>query len=271
MLHEAVDWIEGQNIKVKTVGCRMLIVLMARVLQLGSAVQSISESGHAGEAAPTARAMISACIALVYIAEDPEPRTAAYMETDRIVRKKRIADLSQEQKKAAAAGVDFLLSADDIADIDRHDAELTSLEDQKFALLAKHGATPQRLGARTDTFSGLNERDLFERMNALHWYLTYYKLFSDEIHVSANALSAELVEHLAGQSLIGAKYEDPFHVLLASRDMVMNGLEQIDRVFGLNHREQLAAIDAPIRDALAKFAASRKSAADRASSGSKTS
>ncbi len=46
--------------------------------------------GVAGEGAPIARAMVSAYMTLVYIAEDRDSRTAAYFETDRLERKKRI-------------------------------------------------------------------------------------------------------------------------------------------------------------------------------------
>src|SRR4029077_6554606 len=196
------------------IGDRFLVMLAARIFQLGTAVQRLCEAGHAGEAHPIARSMVSACVILSYIVEDRDGRAAAYRETDRIQRKKRIADMRKEQAKAAQAETGFFISPERMAEYERQDAELTATEDRTSSVLARHGIVPTRRGPRLDSFTGLNnERELFERMNALRWYLTYYKLFSDEIHVNTNALSAEMAEQLSGQSLVGAKFEDPFFVL----------------------------------------------------------
>jgi hypothetical protein len=185
---------------------------------------------------------------LVYIAEDRDSRTAAFMETDRLERKKRIRLYKEAVDKSQP-----YFWAEELADIERKDAELSAIQDKKEALLAEHGVVPTRLGPRKDTVSGLSERELFDAMNGTYWYQAYYKLFSDEVHVSSNALYTELVEQLSGQSLVGPKFENPFHVLVASREMVMNALEQIDRAFELDQRDKLAAIDAPIRAALTTF------------------
>jgi uncharacterized protein DUF5677 len=248
MLHDAVDWLEGTHAPLKGIGSRVLVGLLARILQLGTALQRLCEVGHAGEGAPIARAMVSACVILVYIAEDRDRRTAAYMETDQLERKKRI----RLYREAVEAGKPHFW-AEELADIERKDAELSAIQAQKVAALAEQGVVPIRLGQRRDTVSGLNERDLFQAMNATYWYQAYYKLFSDEVHVSSNALYTELVEQLSGQSLVGGKFENPFHVLVASRDMVMNALEQIDGAVGLGQRDKLAAIDARIAAALSTF------------------
>ncbi|MDQ6883730.1 MAG: DUF5677 domain-containing protein [Candidatus Dormibacteraeota bacterium] len=230
-------------------------MLTARIIQLGTAVQRICEAGHAGEAHPIVRSMVSACVILSYIMEDRDGRAAAYREMDRIERKKRIADMRREQEKAAKAEMGFFISPERLAEYERQDAELTAIEDRTSSVLARHGIVPTRLGPRTDTFTGLNnERELFERMNGLRWYLTYYKLFSDEIHVSANALSAEMVEQISGQNVVGAKFEDPLYVLAASTEMVINALELLDRAFELHQDAALKAIDAPIAAALTEYA-----------------
>jgi hypothetical protein len=253
MLREAVDWLDSTHAPLKGVGSRMLMLLASRIVQLGAAVQSLCEAGHAGEAAPTARAMISACVTLVYIAEEPDNRAAAYLQTEQFKRKYRIARIHEEQAKAEAAGKRLIVSTEELAQIDLKDPELTAIEDKRLVLLAKNGVVPTRLGARQDVVSGLSDSKLFDQMNAMHWYLSYYALFSDEIHVSANTLYMELVEQLSGQSLIGAKFENPLHILLASREMVINALEQIDRAFNLNQRDKLEAIDAPMRARLGRL------------------
>ncbi len=255
LLHEGVAWLDSTKAPLRGIGDRFLVMLTARIIQLGTAVQRICEAGHAGEAHPIVRSMVSACVILSYIMEDRDGRAAAYREMDRIERKKRIADMRREQEKAAKAEMGFFISPERLAEYERQDAELTAIEDRTSSVLARHGIVPTRLGPRTDTFTGLNnERELFERMNGLRWYLTYYKLFSDEIHVSANALSAEMVEQISGQNVVGAKFEDPLYVLAASTEMVINALELLDRAFELHQDAALKAIDAPIAAALTEYA-----------------
>ncbi len=239
----------------KGVGDRFLILLAARILQLGTAVQRLCEAGHAGEAQPTARAMVSACVILSYLIDDRNGRALAYRATYRTERRKRITRIEQEMTKAAAAGAEFFVKAEMLAEYKRQEAELTSVEDKALAILAEKGVVPTRLGARTDTFTGLNnEWELFEKMNAVRWYLTYYKDFSDEVHVNANVLYTEMVEQLSGQNHIGAKFEDPLYLLVATAEMIVNTLELVDRAFNLKQDVALKEIDGHISDALRAFA-----------------
>ncbi len=254
LLHDSVDWLDSAQVQIRTIGDRMLILLAARILQLGTALQRLCEAGHAGEAAPTVRAMVSACVILAYTAEDRDGRSAAYMETDRTERRRSIADIKAAQNKAIAEGSDLFISNEALASIEQKLAEVAEADDRMVANLARHAVVPTRLGRRTDTFSGLNnERELFERMGRLRWYLSYYKSFSDEVHVSASALYTEVVEQIAGQNLIGAKFEDPLYLIGASSEMVMNALEQIDRAFVLHQDAGLKAIDDRISTALLEF------------------
>jgi Family of unknown function (DUF5677) len=254
LLHDSVDWLDSARVQIKTIGDRMLILLTARILQLGTALQRLCEAGHAGEAAPTVRAMVSACVILAYIAEDRDGRSAAYMEADRTQRRRTIADIKAAQDKAIAEGSSLFISSEAMASVEQKLAEVAEADDRMVANLARHGVVPTRLGPRTDTFSGLNnERDLFERMGRLRWYLSYYKSFSDEVHVSASALYVEVVEQIAGQNLVGAKFEDPLFLILASSEMVMNALEQVDRAFDLHQDAGLKAIEDRMSTALMEF------------------
>jgi uncharacterized protein DUF5677 len=255
LLGDAVAWLDSTKAPLKGIGDRFLMMLAARILQLGTALQRLCEAGHAGQAQPTARAMVSACVILSYLIDDRDGRAAAYREAYRTERKKGIARIEQEMKKAATAGTEFFVKAEWLAEYKREDAQLTAVEDKAAATLANHGIVPTRLGTRTDTFTGLNnEWELFERMDAVRWYLTYYKDFSDEVHVNANVLYAEMVEQLSGQSHVGAKFEDPLYLLGATTEMVLNTLEVIDRAFDLKQDAALKEIDARIGEALLDFA-----------------
>ena len=199
--------------------------------------------------------MVSACVILSYLIDDRDGPAVAYRETYRTERKKRLARLEQEMTKATTAGKKFFVTPEWLAEYKRQDAELTSVEDKASATLAKDRIIATRLGPRTDTFTGLNnEWELFERMDAVRWYLTYYKDFSDEVHVNANVLYTEMVEQLSGKSPVGAKFEDPLYLLGATTEMVLNTLEMIDRAFDLKQDAALKEIDARIGEALLEFA-----------------
>src|ERR1700737_3420264 len=69
LLRDAVELVDRAR-TVKTIGDRMILLLAGRVLQIGRAINRLCRAGHAGEAGPLARAAISACVILAYIAED---------------------------------------------------------------------------------------------------------------------------------------------------------------------------------------------------------
>ena len=48
MLHDAVDWLDSTRAPLRTIGDRILLLLAARILQLGAALQRLCETGHAG-------------------------------------------------------------------------------------------------------------------------------------------------------------------------------------------------------------------------------
>ncbi len=178
----------------------MILLLAGRVLQIGRAINRLCRAGHAGEAGPLARAAISACVILAYIAEDRDGRTIAYIEEDRRVRKKRIADIEREKQKAAGAGKEFFVSDKEMKAILATSAEVVAMEDAELAAL---GIPATKVGD-ADTWTGLpNERDLFEKMNVLRWYMTFYKVFSDESDINANSLAGELAEQVTGTVGIG--------------------------------------------------------------------
>ena len=172
-----------------------------------------------------------------------------------VVDRQRIARIEQEMAKATKAGTEFFVKPEMLAEYKRQEAELTSLEDKAIAILAEKGVVPTRLGARTDTFTGLNnEWELFEKMKATRWYLTYYKDFSDEAHVNANVLYTEMVEQLSGENHIGAKFEDPLYLLAATAEIILKTLGLINSAFNLKQDAAVREIDGRISEALLKFA-----------------
>jgi len=232
VLRDAVDLVDRARVPVKTIGDRMIMLLAGRVLQIGRAINRLCRAGHAGEAGPLARAAISACVILAYIAEDRDGRSIAYIEEDRRVRRKRIADLEREKQKAADAGKEFFVSDQEMEAIVARSAEVVAMEGQKLAAL---GIQATKLG-NADTWTGLaNERDLFDQMNVLRWYVTFYKVFSDESHINANSLAGELGEQLTGTVAIGPKFGDPLtiHVIKASAEAALQAIDQVIMAFNV--------------------------------------
>lgn len=226
LLRDAVELVDRARPPVKTIGDRMILLLAGRVLQLGHAINRLCRAGHAGDAGPLARAAISACVILAYIAEDRDGRTIAYIEEDRRVRKKRIADIEREKQKAADDGKEFFVSDKEMKAIVEKAAEVVAMEDAKLAAL---GIPASKLGT-ADTWTGLaTERDLFEKMNVLRWYMTFYKVFSDESHINANSLAGELAEQMTGMVAIGPKFGDPLtiHVIKASAEAALQAIDQV--------------------------------------------
>jgi len=238
LLRNAVELIDRAR-TVKTIGDRMILLLAGRVLQIGRAINRLCRAGHAGEAGPLARAAISACVILAYIAEDRDGRTVAYIEEDRKVRKKRIADLEREKQKAAEDGEDFFVSDKEMTTIVTKTAEVVAMEDAKLAAL---GIPASKLGT-ADTWTGLaNERDLFDRMKVLRWYMTFYKVFSDETHINANSLAGELAEQVTGIVAIGPKFGDPLtiHVIKASSEAALQAIDQVVIAFDIPDVQNLS-------------------------------
>jgi len=253
LLRDAVDLVDRARPPIKTVGDRMILLLPGRVLQLGRALHLLSTQGYAGEAGPLARAMLSACVILAYIAEDRDGRTIAYIKEDHRVRADRIEDLKRERKKALDAGQTFFVSESEMKAIEARRVEIEAMEARKLDAL---GITPTKLGTAKD-WTGLgHERDRFNRMNALRWYLTFYKIFSDETHINANSLAGELAEQVTGISSFGPQYADPLtiHVIKASSEAILNALEQVSIAFQLKKEADIRALSGRVGAAVTEYA-----------------
>jgi hypothetical protein len=253
LVRGAVDWLDQARPPIRTIGDRMLLLLADKVLQLGRTVHLLSSQGYAGEAAAQARAMLSACINLAYIAEDRDGRSIAFIEGDREERRVWIADLERERQKAIDAGAEFFVRDSEMEFIRRQEKETEEMENFKLTAL---GVTATKLSSGKRWTGLSNERELFERMNGRRWYLTFYKRFSEEIHVNARSLAEALAEQLTGTSTIGAKYGDPLtiHVIKASAEAVLNALDQVNMAFAVNRAHEIRALDTQIGAALTAFA-----------------
>lgn len=254
ILLESVAWLNDTNVEAKTFGDTFVVLLAKRVIQLGYALEQLCEDGYATEAAPIARTMMNGAINLVYLAEaEHDCRAAAYVAHERVTRKKRIQDILAQCQADRAANRPALLTDAQIAQMEADDQRLIADEDAKLAELAKHGIVPKKRGNSPTTWTGYNERELYEAMKARSWYLSFYRLFSDQSHVSANALTGDLEEVLKGAALYGPKFADPQYVIRASHQAVLQVLFQWDRLYKTGKLDEAKAIDRRMLAAIAAY------------------
>ncbi len=254
MLLEAVGWLDATKVETKTFGDTFVVLLAKRVIQLGYALETLCEDGYAGDAAPIARTMMNGAMNLVYLAEaEHDCRAAAYVAQERVTRKKRIEDILAQCRADRAANQRPLLTGAEIAQMQADDVRLTADEEGKLGELAKQGIVPKKKGNNPTTWTGYTERELYVAMKAQAWYLSFYRLFSDQSHVSANALTSDLEEVLKGAALYGPKFADPQYVIRASHQAVLQVLFQWDRLYHTGKLVEAKAIDQRMVGAIATY------------------
>jgi len=255
LLEEAVEVMNSAIPKAKPYGDQIFLMLASRVLQYGGALQVLCEAGHSGEAGPTARAMLSAGIELTYLGEDREGHSMAYVAEDHRVRLGRITEIEQEAQRAATERTKFFVPQQEIDAIRAELKRITAIEDQRLADWREgHNITATKGGQQDSKswhgFAG--EKELFRAMGWLRLYIGYYRLLSDETHVNANSLAGE-VPALTGGANIGARFEDPIHVVKVSGEMVLQTVAQVNAAFGLGQEERIKTMNGRIGAALTTY------------------
>src|ERR1700682_3361312 len=167
------------DLKKEPIGPWGPLILFARLVHLGEAVQLLVERGFTDVAEPLTRAMVSAAINIVAIIDaDSNSRALAFLSLVPEIRKKRLKALVRHG----------LL---DQGDADLIESNATANEAAVLTEYAKKGVNPAKIGAG-NSWHGLNDKDLFMKMRAEFWYDLYYSPFSDEVHVNAAAIGPEI-------------------------------------------------------------------------------
>lgn len=214
-------------------------VLFVKLVQLGRVLHRLVETGYSDEAEPIARAMVSAGLNLVAIVDEDAPGRAL-----------RFVQHTQELRRGLLrAYVEEGYFAQEEAD--NREAKIRDDEERVLHRYAAKGVEPRALGRRPDTWHGLSDRELAERMNVRRWYNFYYKNFSDEAHVNVSAVARDLRRLYEERRVhVGPKHLDPWMVLFASAESIGECLGQLDTHFGLGRREETDAINERMAQAL---------------------
>jgi len=243
LLNQAADFLQGVQITVEgKPGQAVVFALVARVIQIGCALQELLERGYGGEASSLARSMLTGMLHIVALVDADTDGRALQFITD--------AENYQLQltERAERHG---------IWDSDRAKAERASVVESYRAFrerFAKQGVVPSKIKpGGTRTWHGLNsERELFETMGMTHIYELDYAWLSDETHVNIGAVSQEVVDALDGRIGFGPKGELPREILFASSYSIPEALAQLSNLLGLNRRDEAAAMQKEFRDVLRK-------------------
>ena len=241
LLDRALSFLRALSVEPQTPGDVVVLGLVARVLQLAHAVQSLCEEGHAGEAPPVARAILNGTASLVAICDkDREGRAFAYVHGGRLS-KRRIEGAARE----------LGLSGEDRK---RFIQQLNEASTDGERAFVKAGTYMLRLGnERKDTWHGLTDEKLFSQMGLAPWYELVYRTFSDESHVSARAVTLEIREVLNHDITFGAKFGPAWEVLLPSGRCVAETLAQLNLAFKLDRRPEVLAISKPYEEAIGNY------------------
>jgi hypothetical protein len=226
-------------------GVAVPYVLFVKLIQLGRGVHYLVATGYTEEAEPLARAMVSAALSLVGIADkDPDARALRFMEQSREIRSQLIKGYVDE----GCAKKD---------DIEARDAEWRKEEQELVDRYASKGIVPAKIDDENKfTWHGLSDYKLALKMNASRWYNLYYRNFSDEAHANVAAVTRALRLLYDKQTVkVGPSFNDPWMVIFASGDTIGECLGQLDTLYGLKRRAETDKINETFAEALKKHQA----------------
>lgn len=213
-----------------------------RLHRLAQSIQSLARAGYVREAQAIARGMVSACADLVFILEaDTNARALAYALFSR----------RQRRRKGTAYKEIGLLR-----DYDRWDAQKTQEEDKLLASYRANGYEPaSKLGGRDDTWTGLSDRDLIDRVGLGYWYKAFYIPFSDIAHANVMGANSEFEQLRKGRIQFGPLF-DPFdlsEVLTATGLILPVALLAVNKHFKLRRTNQIRAARKKFMNVIGKY------------------
>lgn len=221
----------------------VLYALFVRTLQLGRALQDLCIAGYADESRLVGRAMVSAGLTALFIAEkDCDSRALLYAFQQRETRRKRGTALVRHGFMKQSV-------------FEEDDAKQTALEDET---LAKYEAAGTHIAAKLGdrpTWSGLTDRQMAEQLNKPHWYDLLYGPASDITHVSIVSMEAEFDALSSGNIHIGPRFTTPF-IAVFTAGQVMSGVSRrMSDYFGLDVKDLIDGADANLKSAMDAFVA----------------
>ena len=212
------------------------MLLGGRALQLQRTVIDIATIGYDEEMEPVARAMASAVVALTAIGHgtrlhDRDGKAVRYLDFARKAGKRQRRYLAQSRWITR----EMRLHAE-VAD--------TAEAENLLARAARDGVRPVCMGPQEKRFwSGYDDRTLFKKMGLLRWYEHFYAPWSEASHALPRGLVKISEQYATASGFdIGPQHRSPWFVLLAVSEFGFQVLVQINRLFRLRRRTELAVL-----------------------------
>lgn len=82
---------------------------------------------------------------------------------------------------------------------------------------------------------------------------------SDQSHVNAAAIGAEISSLLRGEITIGGRFDSPFLVVVAASETVSHAAEVVDKFFSIGSSTTRAALDEDMKRSISIFVARSRS------------
>ncbi len=224
----------------------LLYAMFLHIVQLGRSMQELCIEGHAISARLIGRAMVSAALGIMLIAEqDSDSRALLFGSFQGTVRRQRAAALVKHGHLSQKRATEL-------------EAEQAGEDTQALAAHAAAGTLPAaRLGKAQTGWSGLSDHALAERFKKSGWYDLFYGPMSDQSHVNAAAIDKEISGLLAGNVTIGGNFDNPFLVVIAACETVSHSSEALDQFFSIGSAATRATLDQDMMQAIAIFVRAR--------------
>lgn len=241
LLNRAAEFLQGIQITVEgKPGQIVVFALVARIIQIGCALQDLLERGYGGEAHPLARSMLTGMAHIVALVDrETDGRALQFM-----------IDSEKHQLQLVERAERYEIWDSPKANVAREEIAKSYREFRER--FAKQGVVASKIKPEgTRTWHGLNsERDLFEALGMGHVYEFDYAWLSDETHMNIGAVTGELLDAVDGQTGFGPKGELPREVLFASSYAIPEALAQLSNLLGLGRRDEAAAMQKDFRSRL---------------------
>jgi hypothetical protein len=239
------------NLRGKAIGHWLPYALFVHSLQLGRGVQVLVATGYADEAMPLTRAMLSATMSLLFIATSGDANGWALRYWIQMGEMEhRFLHKELRRMRFSEAVVRALMD-----EAQRNvDGAITQAKAEGVHLPPKI-ATPDRNQPRKDTWTGLSDRALAERVGLVEAYETEYDYASAISHVQAIALKPIANALMEGRPLgTGPQYGPPLPAIGASYNASSAALLGIARHFGLTDKmPQIDLITQQMRNAIGRW------------------
>jgi len=208
--------------------------LFIHILQLGRALLLLVQAGYSEEALPIGRAMISAAMNLLFIvtSDNPDGWALRYWlqladhERKYLARELRLERFDQKK-------IQQLITAADANLAGLHEA----LRREGITLPDKL-SSPGQAKPRHDTWTGLSDRALAERLQLTDWYEGEYDHLSRVTHVQAISVKPIGDELLAGRlPSVGPHFREPLAAIAVAVSAIKFGFLGFMKHFNLVDRD----------------------------------